>query len=252
MAKLSNIVGFLDKYLRIADIKDSSFNGLQVEGSGTVESILFAVDAGAATFEACRRAGANMVVVHHGHYWKNADPRIVGWRKKRLEILYRNNISLYAAHLPLDLHPVVGNNIQLIKLMGATSPKPFGMYDGRPISFCARFGRPVALDAIVKNLSLGLLAECTVLPFGPKAIRSVAVLSGGGGHNHFLEAVGLGMDLYVSGEQRDFRHEAAEAKINVIFAGHHASETLGPKALAAVVAKKCGVKTRFVDIPTGL
>ncbi len=252
MESLKKITQFLNSCLKIHNVKDSSFNGLQFEGAQQVKKILFAVDAGVETFEMAVAEHADMIVVHHGHFWSQQDPSFTGSNKKRLDILYKNNISLYASHLPLDMHKTVGNNAGLIKLIGARIKGEFALYEGQNISYTAVFKKPVFLSTIEKLLNSGLNTECILLPFGSKKIRTVGVVSGSCSHSHVNEAVKLGLDLFITGENKDLYHLAKDAPINIIFAGHHASETVGVKALAGHVKKKLKVITVFVDIPTGL
>ncbi|HOJ30653.1 MAG TPA: Nif3-like dinuclear metal center hexameric protein [bacterium] len=252
MEKLNNIVKFLDGFLNINNIKDDSWNGLQWEGTEKVEKIMCTVDAGADTFQEAVKRNANLIIVHHGNYWKNANPSFTKANKKRMEILHRHNISLYAAHLPLDMHPEIGNNILLLKMMGAKKTTGFYPYDGQYISFCGQFTKPKKLDDIVSTINGCLGITCRLLPYGPDKIKTVAVISGGGGYAGFNEAIKAGVDLYVSGDTLEVFHSAKDYGINVIFGGHHATETLGVKELAKVISKNFDVKAEFVDIPTGL
>jgi dinuclear metal center YbgI/SA1388 family protein len=252
MIKLTDVVEFLDTYLDIKNVKDDSWNGLQVEGSQEVNKIMFAVDAGMQTFERAVQEKANMVVVHHGHFWKPGDPRLVGFNKKRMEFLLKHNISLYASHLPLDKHAEVGNNAQLIKILGFEKSGPFCVYSGETISFTGKTDKPKTLDEIENILKTELGAECKVLPFGPKEIKTMAVCSGGGGYPQMIEAMQADVDFYLTGDSTEMYHYIKDAGINVIFAGHHATEIVGVKALAQVVKDKLNIETLFVDIPTGL
>lgn len=252
MEHLRNIVTYLDGYLDVSGVSDYSWNGLQFEGADRVGRALFAVDAGIETFERTQEEKAQLVVVHHGVFWKSSDPRYVATQKKRLQILFENNISLYACHLPLDRHPTVGNNAGLVKLIGARLGEPFGRHEGQCIGYTGKLPGAVTRDSIVRKLSLALNTECTVLPFGRDRIRTVGVVSGGAGQSDFSEAVALGVDLYVTGEVTELYHAARDAGTNVVFAGHHATETVGVKALAGVVRKRFKVKCVFADIPTGL
>lgn len=252
MPRRDTVVRFLDEYLDTAGFKDGSWNGLQFEGRDEVRKIMFAVDAGVETFERAVADKADMVVVHHGHFWSGQNPTLTGWRKKRLDVLYRNNISLYAAHLPLDAHPVVGNNAQLLALLGAKATGDFCEYHGRTISFIGELKTPAMVDALARRLEAALETGCTVLPFGPATVRTIALVSGGGSLGDFSNALAAGVDLFLTGDSTEIYHMARDGGINVIFAGHHATETVGAKALAGVVGKKFKVKTTFVDIRTGL
>ena len=252
MEPLKKIVNYLDRYLNVHTVKDSSWNGLQFEGAQKVKKMLFAVDAGVETFEKAVQVYADMIVVHHGHFWSQSNPSFTGLNKKRLDILYQNNLSLYASHLPLDMHKTIGNNAQLIKLIGAHLKNNFAYYEGQKIGFTGVFGKPVTINTIEKHLNNGLKTMCKTLPFGTKKIRTVGVVSGSCSHAHIDEAIKLGLDLFITGESKDVYHLSKDAAINIIFAGHHASETVGVKALAEYVGKRLKVETVFVDIPTGL
>ena len=252
MESLKKIVNYLDRYLNVHTVQDSCWNGLQFEGVQKVKKILFAVDAGAETFEKAVHERAEMIVVHHGHFWSQLNPSFTGLNKKRLDILYQNNLSLYASHLPLDMHKTVGNNARLIKTIGARIKDKFAYYEGQKISFTGVFRKPTAINTIEKQLNNSLNTTCTTLPFGNKKIRTVGVVSGSCSHTHIDEAIKLGLDLFITGESKDVYHLSKDAAINIIFAGHHASETVGVKALSEYVRKKMRVKTLFVDIPTGL
>lgn len=252
MEKLGKIVKFLDEFLDIKNIKDDSWNGLQWQGKDEVEKIMCTVDAGATVFKKAAEEKADLIIVHHGNYWKHLNPSFTGANKKRLEILYKHGISLYAAHLPLDMHPEIGNNVMLLKVIGAKKSKPFFPYEGKSISFCGVFSKKVKLDEVEKKLNEALGITCRVLPYGSETIRTVAVISGGGGYTGFNEALKEGVDLYISGDTLEVFHLAKDTGINVIFGGHHATETLGVRELAKVLEKKFHVKAKFIDIPTGL
>lgn len=252
MVKLGNIVGFLDRYLDIAGIKDDSWNGLQWEGKSQVKKIMCSVDAGMSVFQKAVEEKADLIIVHHGHYWKNTSPCFTGFNKKRLEILYKHGISLYAAHLPLDMHPEIGNNIMLLNLIGAKKSSPFFPYEGKFISFCGTFRKKTAFEEIVNRLNKSLGIRCRVLPYGPEIVKKVAVISGGGGYAGFNAALKEGVDLYISGDTIEVFHLAKDFSINVIFGGHHATETPGLRQLAKILSERFDVEAKFIDIPTGL
>jgi len=252
MANLGKMVKFLDNYLEVEKIRDASWNGLQYEGRPDVQRVLFAADAGIETFERGVDMGADLIVVHHGLFWKSMNPCLVASLRKRIEVLWSQGISLYASHLPLDRHRIVGNNAQILKLLGAPIRGEFYDVDGTNVGWIGEFKRKVQLQTIRKRLEHHLCTQCTVLPFGKKSIKSVAVVSGAGGMGGFNEAVKASVDLYVTGEISDLYHAAKDAWINVIFGGHHATEILGVKALSTVVKRRFKVQTAFLDIPTGL
>lgn len=252
MVNLMKIVNFLDKYLKINDIEDFSWNGLQIEGKSNVKKIALAVDDGVETFKKSAEVGADMVIVHHGQFWRDANPSIVSWNKKRIDMLYKNNISLYVAHLPLDRHEDVGNNVQLLKLLGARINKEFLDYKGKNISWMGDFKNGAKLEDIVKKLNSKLNTKCVVLNFGKKVIKTIGVCSGGGDYKQFFEALNKKLDLYLTGDINEVYHAVKDAGINVIFAGHHATETVGLKALSKVINKKFKVETVFIELPTGL
>ncbi|NIP37968.1 MAG: Nif3-like dinuclear metal center hexameric protein [Candidatus Dadabacteria bacterium] len=250
--KLGKIVDFLDSYLEIDGIKDSCWNGLQFEGKDKVQKIAFAVDAAVETFKIAVKEKTDMIIVHHGHFWKNQNPSVRSWSKRRLDILQENNISLYACHLPLDRHRVVGNNAQILKLIGAKISVEFMFSGGKNIGWIGEFINSKDLSIIEKTLTNKLDADCTVLPFGPKRIKRVAVCSGGAGYSGFYEALQAKADLLITGDAVEVYYSAKDAGINIIFAGHHATETIGLASLAKVVNNKFHIETKFIDLPTGL
>jgi len=244
--KLKDLVSYLDEYLGINDISDYSWNGLQVQGKSEVKKIVCAVDSGCLTFE----EDADLIIVHHGLFWKSIDPSIKGLNLERIRMLMDKDSSLYACHLPLDRHREIGNNALLLKLIGAKITDEFHFSDGKNISWIGETDS--TLSEIVSSINKGLNTESKVLSFGKERIKKVAVCSGGPGIGIFAEALDAGVDLYIAGEPCDFYHLAKDAKVNVIFAGHHASEILGVKELAKILKEKFSLDVVFKDIPTGL
>ena len=143
MVGLREITNFLDHYLQIDSIEDESWNGLQVEGNSRIEKALFAVDASIDTFKKAVQENADLVVVHHGHYWKYANPSLKDWGRERIDLLTNNGISLYACHLPLDRHREVGNNAQLLKLLGAEIKEEFIQHKGKNIGWIGEVKQPL-------------------------------------------------------------------------------------------------------------
>lgn len=245
------LVKYLNEYLKITEIEDVSDNGLQVEGGDRVDKIAFAVDACHEAFRRAGEAGAQMVISHHGLFW-GKPLMIKGVHRERIALLLKDNISLYAAHLPLDIHPQVGNNVQLLKLLGL-SPEEcrFGEYHGSMLGVMGRFPQPLAREEVVGKLQEALAAPMTVLPFGPQRITTVGVISGGAA-DMAVQAIEAGVDLYLTGESsHSVYHQVAERGLNVVYGGHYATETLGLRALAAHLTERFKLKTEFLDIPTG-
>lgn len=252
MKKLNDIISFLDDYLKINEIEDTSWNGLQVEGNPEVRKIAYAVSAGSEIFQKSADEKADMIIVHHGQFWKGGDPRIIGWNKERVDILRDNKISLYASHLPLDRHKEIGNNAQLLKLLGAKIKEEFSLHKGKNIGWIGELVSPKRIEEIAKTLNDSLNTNSIIVQFGKEKIKRIAVCSGGGDYADFMEAIEKKVDLYITGDTSEIYNMARDAKINVIFGGHYATEILGVKALAEIIKKKFNLETVFIDVPSGL
>ena len=172
------ITRFLNKELQTRKIPDSSKNGLQVKGK-EVKKIGFAVDASLETFKKAKKAGCQMIIVHHGLFWKKQkDPNNV--RKARVTFLKKNKILLYASHLPLDRHKKYGNNIELCKIIGVEKPKLFGNYKGAIVGYIGKLSKPAKLSSILKKLNKVLKTKSYSRDFAKKKIKTIAIVSGGG------------------------------------------------------------------------
>jgi dinuclear metal center YbgI/SA1388 family protein len=254
MAKLKDIVVFLNDHLGNKKIKDLSRNGLQVKGKPEITKIAFTENASLDTFQAALKEKADLIVVHHGLLWKEKykNPALDKIKQKRIKFLTKNHLSLYASHLPLDKHKIAGNNAQLLKLLGIQIKKEFGEYHGQNISWCGNFKKPVLAKELVKKIEAKLSTKCVAFLFGPKKIKSIAVCSGGGGFPTLAEAINKKFDLYLTGESFDCKTLIKDAGFNAVFAGHYATEIVGVKALKELIGKKFKVETIFIDDPTGL
>jgi len=249
--KLYEIVEFLDDLLKVEEWQDKSNNGLQVEGKEEVKKVAFAVDACMEVFEKAKEIGADMIVVHHGLIWGGID-YVKGLIKRRLEFLLKNGISLYAVHLPLDAHPSVGNNAQILKAMGLEPIESFGVYQGKEIGYIGVYDESKPLDDVLDLIREKVNQTLVVLDFGSEDVKRVGVVSGRGGFA-LVEAVERNVDLFITGEQdHSIYHLAKECGVNVVFAGHYATETFGVKALMRVVGGEFDIDVEFIDIPTGL
>jgi dinuclear metal center YbgI/SA1388 family protein len=246
----NKIVNYLDAFLQIDKIKDSSCNGLQVEGVKTVKRIGLAVDACMAVYRKAAALGCQMILVHHGMIW-NGLTNIRGALKEQVKFLLGKGINLYAAHLPLDMHYDVGNNAVLARRLGLGSVEPFGEYRGYRIGCRGVLPLPLSvaeLGRACKKIVGG--GACTTLPFGRKKCGTVAIVSGGGS-DAIPEAVERGIDCFVTGEPAHWNHHAAlEARLNVLYLGHYHSETLGVKAVGKKLTKEFDAETVFIDEPT--
>lgn len=252
MAQRDAITAYLDGILPVEDIDDPSFNGLQVEGKETVSKIVMGVTAGKELFTRAAELEASYIVVHHGHYWRYGTPSLTGWEKRRLDILLQHNISLYASHLPLDKHPEIGNNIQLLNILNAEVSGDFSQHGNGSSSYTGMIMRGKHIEEIVSILNEELQTKCIALPFGPAIVRTIAVCSGGGGYKAFGEALDETVDLFITGDTAEIYNDAKDSGTNVIFAGHHATERLGVQALGKLLQKTFEVDVEFVDVPTGL
>jgi dinuclear metal center YbgI/SA1388 family protein len=251
MIKLKEIVSFLNEYLGHEKfLEDSSWNGLQVEGNENVKKIVFGVTAGVNLFKKAKEENADMIICHHGLFWKQANPSISGWQKDRVSFLVENKISFYASHLPLDAHPDCGNNVEILKILDAKVKDKFSYEKGENIGWIGECN-PVSLNEIVQKLKKSIKANCVVLDYGKKEVKNIAVVSGGAPYDVF-EAIEKEVDLFITGDAADVLEVVRDAKINVIFAGHYATETTGVKALQKIVEEKFNIETSFIDVPTNL
>lgn len=252
MKKLNDLVAFLNDYLKINEMKDDSWNGLQFEGKESVKRIGFSVDSGIDVIKKATEEKVDMLIVHHGLFWSKSNPSIAYSMKEKIKNLYDNGISLYASHLPLDRHGEVGNNVQLLKLLGAKIDGEFVFYEGKNIGWIGKFIKPVDLNFIEEKINDNFKIKCYVLPFGNKIVKTIAVCSGGGDYKDLQEAIDKGVDLFLTGDRSYAYHVAKDFKINVIFAGHYSTETVGVRALSEVLNKKFKIETVFIDVPTDL
>ncbi len=245
------LVAWLNDYLKIDAIPDASLNGLQVEGKDEVQLIGVAVDASLSTFRQAQKARVDFLIVHHGLFWGKPEP-ITGPLKRRLETLFEGGISLYAAHLPLDAHPEVGNNAVLARHLGLVDLEPFAEHAGSALGVMGRLKTATRLHDIADALGQLTGMQALVHQGGSDLIQKVAVVSGSGSA-YIGEAAAKGLDLLVTGEPKHSAfHEPFERGINVIYAGHYDTEVFGVRALAEKLLASFGLPWTFLDHPTGL
>ena len=253
---VAELAGYLDQYLRIREIPDepNAINGLQVENaSGRVDRIVAAVDASLETIQSAGagRKGSALLLVHHGLFWDGSLP-VTGRRYRRVRSLLDSNTALYAAHIPLDVHAEVGNNAVLARDLGLTDPQPFDLYKGIAIGVQGILGNPVPREGLVATLEQMLSTKGRLIPGGPEQSRRVGIITGAAG-GRIAAARDAGLDTYITGEGAHHTYfDAMEFGVNVIYAGHYATETVGVKALAQHLGTRFNLPWEFHHHPTGL
>ena len=251
---LADLDQFLNEYLeleRFAAI-DASLNGLQVgRRDKDVHRVAYTVDAALETMQRAVEAKADLLLVHHGIFWGAVYP-VVGPALMRFRTLIEGDLGLYAAHLPLDYHPEVGNNAVMAERLGLVDKEPFGRYRGSDVGWKGRLPSRMTVRDIAATLFGNADDVLSILPFGPEKIESLGIVSGGAPKN-VSEAIDQGLDLFITGDaSHTIYHEALEHGINVIFGGHYATETWGVRRLAGLLAERFGVEAVELDVPTGL
>jgi dinuclear metal center YbgI/SA1388 family protein len=253
--KTSALIAYLDRYLEIDKIPDTSWNGLQVQGKDEIQIIGAAVDACQDAIEAAAEAGVDFLIVHHGLFWDKKLERVTGAHYRHLKTLLEAGINLYAAHLPLDWHPEVGNNAVLARRMGLEVIAGFGRSgaaDGRSIGCIAQTPQAITQAELIERATSALEGDVRADFFGPKMIQRVAIVTGGG-TSLLPEVVTAGVDAYITGEPKhSFFHFTCEHHLNVIYGGHYETETFGVLALAEHLEQKFQLPFQFLDFPTGL
>ena len=243
----NELVTALNSLLNVGSIKDYCPNGLQVEGGLSVQKIITGVTASQALIDRAIELGADTIIVHHGYFWKNEDPVITGMKKRRFSSLLSHDINLLAYHLPLDIHPIYGNNAQLAQHLGVNIS---GVLDASPegVVQYAELEQSVPLQVISERLSRSLNRTLLIEGAQDKPIKRVAWCTGGG-QGYIDLAASQGMDLFVTGEVSEQTiHSAREQDIAFIAAGHHATERYGVKALAEYLRDEYALDAQFVDI----
>ena len=252
-APLSVLVAYLDALLRIREVPDepNAVNGLQTECRGTIRRIVAAVDASQATIDGVvERAGpGTLLLVHHGLLWDGNVP-VVDRRYRRLRALLENDIALYSAHIPLDVHPELGNNAALAEQLGGQVEGWFGKYRGIPLGVSGR----LALDRaqLTDRLSQLLLTKATLIPGGPEVTARVGIVTGAG-TSQLDAARDAGIDTFITGEGPHHCYfDAMEWGMNLLYAGHYATEKLGVQYLAEHLGERFGLEWEFHSHDTGL
>jgi dinuclear metal center YbgI/SA1388 family protein len=251
MSSLSDIVVYTDRFLRIRDVGDwdNALNGLQIENSGRVTRIGAAVDVSTRVLTEAGKKDVDLLIVHHGLFWPGLRP-VTRFLRRQLQLAFETDMALYSAHLPLDIHPKVGNNAQLVAALGLESGQPFLEEKGQPVGLKTRASMP--REELVRKLRKAINGPVKFFDFGPKQIRTIGVVTGAAGSEIFRVAE-ENIDTFITGEAPHWAAVAAEELgMNLLLGGHYATEVFGVKALAAHLSKRFRVPWEFIDCPTGL
>lgn len=250
MVPCAELIEFWNNYLQSPSIPDASQNGLQVQGKTEVNTVVFGVSATLELFEKAQAAGADLICVHHGLLWGQAE-RLTGLLGERVRFLMQHHIGLAAYHLPLDKHPLIGHNACLARALGAQNVRPFGLYHGVEIGVAGDV-KPASLPAVTRTLEDFCGGPAQVLAFGPQEIKTVGIISGGA-YSMLPQAIEQKLDLYVTGILDEPAYAwCREGNINCVALGHYHSEKCGVQALAKLTAEKWAVRTQFVELENPL
>ena len=248
---LDAICSFLDGFLGIKDFEDypNALNGLQLENDGHVSRIGAAVDASEAVIEMAAADQVDLLFVHHGLFWGGL-MRLSGPQFRKLKRTISSNIAIYSAHLPLDLHPQIGNNVLLARSLELGQPEPFFMVKRQNLGYA--ISAEIERDELLSRLKTVLGRELWVCPAGPQQVRRLGIVTGGAG-SQVEKAAAEGVDTFITGEGPHHTFSLAEELgINLIYGGHYATERFGVRALAELTATKFGIPWTFLDHPSGL
>ncbi|AYC34224.1 Nif3-like dinuclear metal center hexameric protein [Pseudomonas cavernae] len=243
---LTTLVEEAERYLDAARISDYCPNGLQVEGRPQVRRIVSGVTASQALLDAAVAADADVVLVHHGYFWKGENPCITGMKQRRLKTLLSHDISLLAYHLPLDLHAEVGNNVQLARQLDIVVEGPLEPGNPRTVGLVGSLAEPMSPRDFARRVQ-EVLGREPLLVEGAGMVRRIGWCTGGG-QGYIDQAIAAGVDLYLTGEASEQTfHSARENGISFIAAGHHATERYGVQALGDYLARRFAIEHLFID-----
>lgn len=248
---LNEAVTYIDDLLRIREVGDFplAMNGLQVQNSGGLTRIGAAVDATEAVIRDAAQAGVDFLIVHHGLFWSGTH-RITGAAYRKMRLLMEADMAVYSAHLPLDLHPEIGNNALLASALGLENGIPFFPTAGQNVGL--KFEAEVSREVLRDYLERAVGGSVHLAPGGPVLARRIGIVTGGAGGD-VAKAAEAGVDTFITGEGPHSSYTAAEELgVNLFYAGHYATETFGVKALASWLSEKTGLPWSFLDHPTGL
>lgn len=245
------LVRWLNEYLRVNQISDVSMNGLQIEGTGTVRRVAASVDTSVKTLQHAADSGADLLLVHHGLFWGEPLP-VTGPHRERLRVAISADLNLYAAHLPLDAHPEVGNSAMIARALSLQNARPFAAWMGTEAGVYGELPFEQSLQDFADRIQKLTGEICLVHGGGIPTVGRVGIVSGSGA-GHIAEAAALGLDTLLTGEpEHKHFNDAFEYRVNVVYAGHYETEVFGVRALAAKLEEEFGLRWQFLHHPTGL
>ncbi|OCQ20468.1 Nif3-like dinuclear metal center hexameric protein [Pseudoalteromonas luteoviolacea] len=242
------LVNQLTELLKPFQINDYCPNGLQVEGKDEIKKVVTGVTASQALIDAAIDKQADAILVHHGYFWKGEDQTITGMKQRRIKRLLEHDINLLAYHLPLDVHPELGNNAQLGELLNLTVERPLEPWNKNSVAVKGKLKTPMSVDEFSALIEQKLDRKPLVNKAGDHEIKTIAWCTGGG--QSFIDlAASQGIDAYLTGEASEQTiHSSTEQGIHFFAAGHHATERYGVKALGEYLADKYDLDVEFIDI----
>lgn len=247
VTRIQSLIKYLDDLLTPEKFRDYCPNGLQVEGRAEIKKIITGVTACQKLLDQAVVEHADAILVHHGFFWREEDPRIIGIKKRRIATILKNNINLITYHLPLDAHPVYGNNVQLAQKLGLRLELAPDR-DITDIIFIGSLAAPTSAEDFVSLVAKKLQRMPLYIAGSGKMLEKVAICSGGA-QDYFQKAVQLDVDAFLTGEiSEQVVHLAREMGVDYIAAGHHATEKFGIRALGEHVAEKFDLEYKFIDI----
>jgi dinuclear metal center YbgI/SA1388 family protein len=248
-ASKKEIIEALNKKLEISSFHDLSNNGLQVDSPrDPIAKVCSGVDGSLAFFKAAKEAGADLVICHHGISWGDSLKQITGSNYRLVSYLIENKMALWACHLPIDAHPILGNNAQICDTLKLVSREPFGEYHGQSIGFSGSLEKPLSRTAFQELLKSKISPNLNAHLFGNEEIKTVGVISGGA-PELVAEAIEKGLDAYITGEANLISHNLCqEGQMNMFAMGHYATERFGIRAVGDWLSNELGIEHEFIDL----
>lgn len=244
----SALLAALNQYLAADRISDYCPNGLQVEGRPHIRKLITGVTASQALIDAAIERNADAILVHHGYFWKGENPVLTGMKQRRIKSLLQHDLNLLAYHLPLDIHPEVGNNVQLARRLGLAVTGPLEPNNPDSVGLIGTLPAPLSSAEFARTIDLALQRKPLVIDAG-KQIKTVAWCTGAA-QGYIEHAIRAGVDAFITGEISEHStHSALENGISYFAAGHHATERYGVQALGAWIAEHFGIEHEFVECP---